>query len=64
MNNNFEYKSVRIMASDGCMVLGKLIDLSLNQESQEGWNLFTIFPHSCSNSESCLVAILQRETRA
>lgn len=62
MANKFEYKSVRITSSDGCLVLNKLIDLSLNEEAKEGWRLFTIFPHSCSDS-ACLVAIFQREAR-
>lgn len=61
---NFEYKSIRIMSSDGCLVLNKLLDLSLNQEAQEGWQLITMLPHSCSNSKSCVVAIFQREARA
>ena len=62
MEKNYEYKSVRITSSESCLVLDKLIDLSLNQEAQEGWTLFSIFPHSCSNS-SCLVAIFHREAR-
>lgn len=62
MDNRIEYKSVRITSSDGCPVLDKLIDLSLNTEAKDGWRLFTIFPHSCSDS-SCLVAIFQREAR-
>lgn len=62
MENRFEYKSVRIASSGGCLILDRLLDLSLNKESQEGWQLFTIFSHCCSES-SCLVAIFQRETR-
>ncbi|MGI6227420.1 MAG: DUF4177 domain-containing protein [Peptococcales bacterium] len=64
MQKNYEYKSIRISSSDGCLVLDKLIDLSLNKESEEGWRLFTIFPHSCSNSKSCVVIVFERETRA
>ncbi|KJS23052.1 MAG: hypothetical protein VR72_02400 [Clostridiaceae bacterium BRH_c20a] len=60
---NFEYKSIRIKASEGCMVTQRLIDLSLDRESIEGWELFTIFTHSCYNSDSCLVAIFKREAR-
>lgn len=63
MDKKFEYKSVRISSSDGCLVLDKLIDLTLTQETLEEWHLFTIFPHSCTNT-SCLVAIFQREARA
>ncbi|KJS81030.1 MAG: hypothetical protein JM58_18000 [Peptococcaceae bacterium BICA1-8] len=60
---SFEYKSIRIKASEGCMVTQRLIDLSLDREGIEGWELFTIFPHSCTNSDSCLVAIFKREAR-
>lgn len=62
MNKKYEYKSVRIASSDACLVLDRLIDLSLNKEAKDGWQLFTIFPHSCSE-KSCLVAIYQREAR-
>lgn len=58
---NVEYKSVRITPSDGCLVMQNLLDLSLNKEAQEGWTLFTILPHSCCNSQSCLVAIFKKE---
>ncbi|MDK2824443.1 MAG: hypothetical protein PWP71_2361 [Clostridia bacterium] len=61
---NFEYKSVRISASDGCLVMQNLIDLSLNNEATDAWELFTIFPHACSKSSLCLIAIFKRETRA
>ncbi|MFZ5945532.1 MAG: hypothetical protein ACOYVD_15625 [Bacillota bacterium] len=59
-----EYKSVRISPSQGCLVMEKLLDLSLNYESEDDWELYQIFPHTCTNSSSCLVAIFKRETRA
>jgi len=60
---NFEYKTIRIKSSEGCMVTQRLIDLSLDKESIDDWELFTIFPHSCANSNSCLVVIFKREAR-
>ncbi len=64
---NYEYKSVRIASSDGCLVMQKLLDISLNNEVKDGWKLFTLFPHHCPNQTdkgSCIVAIFQREARA
>ncbi len=60
---NYEYKSVRITSSDGCLVMQKLLDIGLNNEVKDGWKLFTLFPHTCANQGSCIVAIFQREAR-
>jgi len=60
---SYEYKSVKFTVTSGCLVLENLIDLGLNEESKNGWELMAIFPHSCPSSNSCIVAIFKKELR-